>query len=132
MFTLDDPKLMKKTFAVSLFFSVFFVIFTLVYYRFSHEVYSDYMTYLGLIPFVMAAIPSYIFMWRKLPLPGYFSYHIYFSGVAAITMASALKGIFDIAGNASVYQTYLMYFGLVAAASGCFLFLLSRIIRRDI
>ena len=31
------------------------------------------------------------------------------SGVAALTVSSLLKGIFDIAGTASVYQTWLSY-----------------------
>ena len=126
MYTSDD-KLMKKTFWIALGCSVFFGIFTLIYYQFSHQVYSDYMTYLGLIPLVLGSLPAFIFWRKNIPAPGYLSYHMYFSGVAALTMASCLKGIFDIAGNSSVYQTYFMYFGIAITLLGVLLYGISLI-----
>ena len=126
MYTSDDH-LMKKTFWIALGCSIFFGIFTAICYRFSHDVYSDYMTYLGLIPLVLGALPALI-IWRKdIQAPGYLPYHTYFSGVAALTMASCLKGIFDIAGNSSVYQTYLMYFGIASTLLGVLLYGISLI-----
>ncbi len=133
MYTSDD-KLMKKTFWIALGCSVFFGIFTAIYYQFSHDVYSDYMTYLGLIPLVLGSLPAFIFWRKNIPAPGYLSYHMYFSGVAALTMASCLRGIFDIAGNSSVYQTYLMYFGVITTLLGvllCAASLLRRAVRHE-
>ncbi len=118
---------MKKTGMAALGFSIFFAIFTVVYYQFSHKVYSDYMTYLALIPFVMVCVPAFIFKRFSLPLPGYFSYHLYLSGIAAIAVSSCLKGIFEIAGNDSVYQTYLMVFGVICTVAGVVCYIIERV-----
>ena len=39
-----------------------------------------------------------------------------------MTVSSLLRGIFEIAGTASDYQTWLMYFGLAMLAAGAVLF----------
>jgi hypothetical protein len=41
-----------------------------------------------------------------------------------------LRGIFDIAGTASVYQTYLMYVGLAMTIGGAVMFLLGLFLRK--
>jgi hypothetical protein len=56
--------------------------------------------------------------------------NLYYSGIAALTASSMLRGIFDIAGTASVYQTYLMYAGLAMTIGGVSLFLLKLLFRR--
>lgn len=47
---------------------------------------------------------------------------IYNSGVAALTVSSMLRGIMDIAGTGSVYQTWMLYAGAVMAAAGAVIF----------
>ncbi len=127
LFTLNNDNLMKRTGKVAFVFAVILAIFTVVYYQFSHNVYSDYMTYLALIPFLAVCVPAFIFERLNLPLPGYYSYHLYLSGIAALTVSSGLRGIFDIAGNDSVYQVYLAAFGAVCTISGVVLYVIERI-----
>jgi hypothetical protein len=56
--------------------------------------------------------------------------NLYYSGISALTASSMLRGIFDIAGTASVYQTYLMYAGLAMTIGGAVMFLLSLVLCR--
>jgi hypothetical protein len=56
--------------------------------------------------------------------------NLYYSGIAALTASSMLRGIFDIAGTASVYQTYLMYAGLAMTIGGAVMFLLGLVLRK--
>lgn len=114
----DNTSLLKKAAFICLGFTGFFILFTVIYYQFSHDVESNYMTFLALVPFSLGFLPAFFLIWRGLPTPGFVSYHSYFSGVAAITMSCCLRGIFEIAGNSSVYQVYLFYFGLVVAIIG--------------
>lgn len=92
--------------------SVFCLVFYLVYDRFSHGVRSPYMTWLFAWPFLLGVLPGMVF-WRfpKVRRPGRFTVNLYNSGVAAVTVSSLLRGIFEIAGTASDYQQRLMYAG---------------------
>jgi predicted phage tail protein len=56
--------------------------------------------------------------------------NLYYFGIAALTASSMLRGIFDIAGTASVYQTYLMYAGAAMTIGGVVAFLLSLVLRK--
>jgi hypothetical protein len=56
--------------------------------------------------------------------------NLYYSGIATLTASSMLRGIFDIAGTASIYQTYLMYAGLAMTIGGAVIFLLGLFFRR--
>jgi hypothetical protein len=56
--------------------------------------------------------------------------NLYYSGIAALTASSMLRGIFDIAGTASVYQTYLMYAGIAMTIGGAVIFLLGLVLRK--
>lgn len=110
---------MQKTMIVYAVALGFCVVFTLVYYCFSHGVHSPYMTWLWVGPFVFGVLP-FAFLWRypSVRRPGWLTTRLYHSGVAALTVSSMLRGIFEIAGNSSVYQKYLMTAGagMVAAA----------------
>lgn len=100
----------------------------LIYNRFSHGVTSPYMTYLFCWPLLLGVIPSLTLTFlanainKKNDTTGYrfpnsMALNLYNSGVAALTTSSLLRGIFDIAGNSSVYQKYLMVFGLIMVAA---------------
>ena len=81
------------------------------------------MTFLFVWPFVLGVIPNAIFLaicchsHKEIHI-GTFALNSYYSGIAAITASSMLRGIFDIAGNASVYQQWLMYAGAVMIGMG--------------
>lgn len=92
--------------------TVFCAVFYLIYNCFSHGVHSPYMTYLFAWPMVLGLLPCLVF-WRlpRFRQPGNICINLYHPGVAAVTVSSLLRGIFEIAGTASVYQEWLMIAG---------------------
>lgn len=99
--------------------SAFCLVFYLIYDQFSHEVRSNYLTYLCLWPLLLGFLPSVLLqLVKRLPKPGIGVRNLYRCGVEALTVSSALRGIFDIAGNASSYQTYMMVLGGLLWAMG--------------
>ncbi|MBD5512782.1 MAG: hypothetical protein HDR08_16280 [Lachnospiraceae bacterium] len=94
--------------------TVFCGIFYLVYNRFSHGVHSPYMTWLFVWPLVLGVVPGVYWKWRRnIARPGGIPLNLYHSGVAAVTVSSMLRGIFEIAGTSSVYQEWLMQAGII-------------------
>ncbi|MCC8127903.1 MAG: hypothetical protein LIO92_11005 [Clostridiales bacterium] len=102
----------RRNAGIYLVVTAFCVIFYLIYNQFSHGVHSPYMTFLFVWPFCLGAVPSFL-VWKipTLPRQGRISANLYHSGVAAVTVSSLLRGIFDIAGTASDYQVWLMAAG---------------------
>ncbi len=83
------------------------------------------MTWLFAWPFVLGVLPGLVF-WKgkRLHEPGRLCINLWNSGVAALTVSSLLRGIFEIAGTASVYQARLMYAGgLMLLGAGIVYFL---------
>ncbi|MBR0516136.1 MAG: hypothetical protein IJJ89_04795, partial [Eubacterium sp.] len=90
---------MKKGALIFAGISVFSLIFYLIYDRFSHNVRSPYMTWLFLWTLILGVLPCLILLvLNKLPRPGRITINLYCSGVAALTVSSLLRGIFEIAG----------------------------------
>lgn len=99
--------------------TLFCVVFFLIYNQFSHGIHSPFMTFLFAWPLCLGLIPSLI-LW-KIPGtmgPGRVSANLYHSGVAAVTVSSLLRGIFDIAGTSSNLQVYLMIAGVAFLVCG--------------
>lgn len=97
--------------------SAFCLIFYLIYNMFSHGVKSAFMTYLFAWPLIMGFLPSTVIYVinhvRHVSIYiGIITDNAYCCGVATLTVSSMLKGIFDIAGTTSIYQTYLLYAGI--------------------
>ena len=122
--------------------TVFCLLFFLVYDRFSHGVRSPYMTYLFLWPLLLEVLPALVMTlfhnrhgFTALsdpsketvdqPVTRVYAALFWHSGTAALTAGSALRGIFDIAGNASRFQKYLMIAGLVMLCISVILFIVS-------
>lgn len=92
--------------------------FALVYAQFSHGVYSPYMTFMFLIPLVGGALPALVCLLAKkasLPVVARQSWAF---AVASLTVASCLRGIFDIAGTASPYLPAYFVFAAIFACVG--------------
>lgn len=102
----------KRNAGIYLGITAFCIIFYLIYNQFSHGVHSPYMTFLFAWPLCLGAVPS-LLLWKipAIPPQGRISANLYHSGVAAVTVSSLLRGIFDIAGTASDYQVWLMAAG---------------------
>ena len=113
----------------ALYYSViaaFCLVVFIIYNLFSHGVYSPFMTWLFLWPFALGVLPCLILhLGKGLPRPNRVTINVYNSGVAAITVSSLLRGIFEIAGTASPLQTGLWIAGLVMTGAGIVFYLLS-------
>lgn len=104
------------------------LLFSTIYNKFSHGVTSPYMTYLCLFPLLLGAVPSLIFLlFSFLPRPGFLSTNLYQTGLSAITLSSAMRGIFEIAGTGSILQTILMDLGLLFLQSSIVVYIFQAI-----
>ncbi len=118
----------KKGMIIYLCVSAFCFILYLVYNNFSHGVHSIFMTFLFAIPLVLGAIPCLIlWLFIKSGIPNRICVNLWNSGVAAVTCASLLNGIFEIAGAESVYQRYLFYAGIAMLLGGIGAFVVGKI-----
>ena len=119
-----DRRDLIGTCVVSVFCSLFLVTFSLVYNMFSHGVHSPFMTFLFAWPLLLCALPAGIcLLVPEVPGPSVISSLFWQTGTAAVTVSSMLRGIFDIAGNSSVYQSALMAAGFFFLACGGILYL---------
>lgn len=102
----------------------FCLLFFLIYDRFSHGVHSPWMTWLFMWPLCIGVIPAGVgaLVSRNRAedslCESVWTHRLWHSGVACITVSSMLRGIFEIAGTASVYQVYLLAAGAVMAVAG--------------
>ena len=95
-------------------------LFAIVYAQFSHGVHSPFMTFMFAIPLVGGALPALVRKAAKAqPLPQITS-QAWALAIASLTIASCLKGVFDIAGTSSpflvVYVLATIVFLVMAAA----------------
>ena len=126
--TAEEQKRYKKILIRYLLISAFCAVFYLIYNRFAHEVHSPWMTWLFAWPLVLGAFPAaleYLGIlpgtgsgFKNKPEIGGQQKDIYRFGIAALTVASLLKGILKIAGTDSIYAGYLLYAVILMAASG--------------
>lgn len=114
----------RQRLLVSLGVSAFCLLFFLIYNIFSHGVHSPYMTFLFAWPLLFCVLPSLILLAGLIPEPLAVAQDLWNAGVAACTMSSLLRGIFEIAGTQSVLQVYLMQFGYLVIASGAAAYLI--------
>lgn len=125
---LENKKRFRRMVLIYTGVAVFCLVFFLVYDRFSHGVRSPYMTWLFLWPLVLGVFPCLIGYWLLVfRYRNWLAPNLYHSGVAALTGSSMLRGIFDIAGNASDYQEYLMIAGWVMVTFGILIWIGQRI-----
>ncbi len=95
--------------------TVICILIPLIYYRFTRGVHSLYLTLLFLWPLLLGVLPS-LLKYRVVPRlrpQRRLSASLYHPGVAALTTASLLQGILEIAGTTCVWQTLLMVLGLL-------------------
>jgi hypothetical protein len=118
-----------KTALVYLMLSAFCILFDNVYAIFGHGVRSASMSLMFLYPLLGGAL---VFFLLRLFVPDAdqvrhyrFSYNIYNSGIAVLTVRSLLDGIFEIAGTSSDYLAYFTLFGWIFAAAGLITYLSS-------
>ena len=105
--------------AISMFCFAFYCIYNL----FSHGVHSPFMTYLFAWPLLLVAVPAgVLYLVEPIPGPSLLTSLFWNTGTAAVTISSLLRGVFEIAGNSSVYQRLMMCAGLVFLFIGAVLY----------
>lgn len=111
-------KLFKTAF-VFLAFSAFCLIFSFIYGRYGHGVYSNFMTFTCAYPLIGGAA-AYLLVGciSRAKAPERFAANVYNSGIAALTVGSMLRGIFDIAGTSSPYQPVFVALGTLMVLVG--------------
>lgn len=98
----------------------FCALFSFIYAQFSHGVSSVFMTYMCLIPLIGGAGVLAIQRFTHAPAFSRFSFNAYNSGIATLTIASILRGVFDIAGTASPYLIVFLVVGVVCLFMAAF------------
>lgn len=111
-----------KTALVYLVVAVFCVIFDRVYALYGHGVYSAAMSLMFLYP-LAGGTAVFALLWGLVPDAERIRrrtlfYNSYNSGIAALTVASALRGVFDIAGTSSPYLPVMIVSGALFCAFG--------------
>lgn len=111
-----------KTWAAYLLLSAFCILFDRVYALYGHGVSSPFMSLMFLYPLLMGFVPfaALCFLFREFAQARHyrFYYNAYNSGIASITVASLLNGIFEIAGTDSPYVVLLTLTGWAMAIFG--------------
>ena len=92
------------------------VAFNFVYAQFAHGVSSPFMTFMFAIPLVAGAIPALAMGLARVRRAARTTRQAWALAIASLTVASCLKGIFDIAGTAS---PWLPIYLVAAAAFAC-------------
>ena len=100
--------------------TAFCLLFSNVYNLFGHDVHSPFMTFLFVIPLVAGVAVAGVRMAigaAEAPRGARYAYHC---AVATLTVASALRGVFDIAGTSSPWLiVYLAASAVLLIAAVC-------------
>ena len=128
LFLSDTKKIYFKTAIIYFVFSVITFIFSIVYSLFSHEVYSDYLTFAFLFPLIGGTL-LYLFLcmlnsFKKWP------YNFYNAGIATITVGSILRGVNEIAGADTLYYMWFYLVGIIFIVLALILLLIEFLLRR--
>ena len=122
MFTLltkkSDEKLDKIS-KIYLGISAFCIIFAAIYEYFSHEVYSAFMIFAFLIPFLGGTVVFYtIKRFATSTMPGESLVSLYNCGIATLTVGSIFQGVLEIYGTTnSLVNVYLVVGAMLIISS---------------
>ncbi|CAM2076431.1 MAG: hypothetical protein NSGCLCUN01_00615 [uncultured Clostridium sp.] len=106
----------KKSIISYFIVTIFLILLNYIYSIFSHNVSSNYMTYMFIYPLVTGILVS-IFILINKNISKLKSFYIGKSilnyGIAIMVFRSFMKGVFEIAGTDSNYLIYYFYMGLI-------------------
>ena len=126
LFTLEHNN--KKRIIIYGAITLFCLVLFIVYSIFSHGVYSNYMTFLFAWPLLLGFVPALLIaLIPALCEPSHLTKALYHAGLAAATVSSLLRGIFEIAGTSSPLQMPLMYFGIGMMIVGAITYIYSNL-----
>lgn len=106
--------------------SVFCIVFTLIYERFSYGKYSLAMRAMFLIPLVMGVIPALWRLWQRKSYPEH-RYAVYFwnTAIALFINGALMKGIIEISGRFTSYDKMYYIIGAICVICSVVLSVLS-------
>ena len=100
----------KKSIISYFIVTIFLILLNYIYSIFSHNVSSNYMTYMFIYPLVTGILVSIFILINK---SFYIGKSILNYGIAIMVFRSFMKGVFEIAGTDSNYLIYYFYMGLI-------------------
>ncbi|KZL89282.1 hypothetical protein CLMAG_55050 [Clostridium magnum DSM 2767] len=132
----NNEKQLRKTIWAYLILSVVAIVVDKVYGIFAHGVDSAAMTWMFLYPLLGGALFCFIIQ-RLIPHITKFTgcrvfLNVHNSGIATLTFASLLKGIFEIAGTNSTYLVYYYMTGGVFIAASLIIMLIMALNRNRV
>jgi uncharacterized membrane protein YdcZ (DUF606 family) len=111
LFISDINKKISKTIKNYFVISILCVLIVLIYYKFSHGVTSQYMTFIFLYPLIGGTFVFFIIENILKKKVKRLAFNFYNSGVATLVVGSLISGIFEIAGTSSKYQSIFYILG---------------------
>lgn len=111
-----DIKKVRKNY---LYYSIFLIIFAIIYESFSHGVYSNYMIFAFLIPFIYGFLGSFLLKKKKNKLGN----TLYNFGIVTLSVGSVIKGVLDIFGTTNWLVNIYLYTGIVLVVFGIIFYL---------
>ena len=108
--TKKSDKNLDKISKTYMIISAFCIVFAAIYEYFSHEVYSPFMIFAFLIPFIGGTVAFYtIKRFAQNIMPGDSVVRMYNCGIATLTVGSIFQGVLEIYGTTnSLVNVYLV------------------------
>ena len=108
-----------------LLFSLFLIVFAIIYESFSHGVYSNYMIFAFLIPFIYGYCGTFLLNQNSSKTGNTF----YNFGIITLTVGSVFKGILEIYGTTNKLSNVYLIMGLSLVMMGVIVYLYERKIK---
>lgn len=109
---------MKKAAIIYLLVSAFCILFNYVYTRFSYGVYSNYMGLMFLFPLLGGFLPAVLLdITKKGGFVSRVSFNLWNSGIAVFIFGCLVRGIINISGRFTEYDTYYWIAGGILSAA---------------
>lgn len=96
--------------------SLLCLVFAVIYAQFSHGVFSPFMSWMFVIPLVAGAAPACVFNLVGIDVPAS-ARKLWALAIATFSIASCLRGIFEIAGTGSPWLYVYVVAGALLAVS---------------
>ena len=107
-----DTNYLKKQQNIYLLVTFICLFFGMIYEMFSHQIYSLYMIYAFLIPFLFGYVPTY-YLCKKKKSINRIIVNFYNASIGNFTLYSIFRGILEIYGTTNQLLNVYLYVGLL-------------------
>ena len=108
-----DIETMKKEIKKYFILTIVCLVFATIYEIFSHGVYSPYMMFSCLIPFIFGVLINLILKNSEDFRPSVISNDIYKTSLLTFTLGSIMKGVLEIYGTTSKFLIVYLIMGMI-------------------